>query len=182
MANRDGTNAHPVSESLTSVGPAAAAGIPWEAGQTLAAPAWSTNGKQLAFTGGAFTRRLFLVDADGTNLKELPVGPGGADNPAWSPTGKRIAYVWKVDPTNPSSDLNIGFINADGSNPVDLIHASVGFTVMWAPDESRILGYETIPTTPGAVMLGVDPNQVLPPLEMPIGDSVGNVSWQRLSY
>jgi Tol biopolymer transport system component len=65
-------------------------------------PVWSPDGNQLAFEGnGARGSQLYVVDADGTNRRQVTATPNGcpngdcteAVNPAWSPDGSRIAYV-----------------------------------------------------------------------------------------
>ncbi len=95
----------------------------------------------------------------------------------------RIAYAWKVDPTNPSSDQNIGFIDADGTNPVDLTNGCRGahgrLGAGREPDPWLRESYPAIGN--GVAMLAVDPNQALPPLEMGIGEDGGYGSWQRLA-
>lgn len=63
-------------------------------------PAWSPDGKRLAFTspcnanketyGGA---QIFIMNADGSNLEPLPTVPGGDFDPAWSADGKQLAFT-----------------------------------------------------------------------------------------
>lgn len=50
-------------------------------------PAWSPDGAQIAFNDGI--DRLFVVRADGTDLRRLGWGNG----PAWSPDGTTLAYT-----------------------------------------------------------------------------------------
>jgi len=65
-------------------------------------PVWSPDGNQLAFEGnGDRGSQLYVVDADGTNRRQVTATPDGcpngncteAVNPAWSPDGSRIAYI-----------------------------------------------------------------------------------------
>lgn len=64
-------------------------------------PDWSPDGRKIAFTSfteaqGAFDR-IFTMDADGTNKKNLK---NGVSSPAWSPNGRRIAFVSIAPPEN----------------------------------------------------------------------------------
>jgi hypothetical protein len=87
LVRSDGTGRHDI---LTNVG------------VSVTDPAWSPDGNQLAFEGnGNRGSQLWVVDADGTNLRQLTPTPDGcpngvcteAVNPAWSPDGRSIAYV-----------------------------------------------------------------------------------------
>jgi TolB protein len=84
-------------------------------------PAWSPNGKQLAFMSmrdGYIS--VFLMNADGNSLKNLtPKNAGDADSdwisraPSWSTTGREIYFM----SSRPSTglDTEIFLINADGT-------------------------------------------------------------------
>ena len=96
VMNRDGSGQHLVSP---------------DAGSTVddVQPAWSPDGTQLAFAstrGSVGGWHVWLMNADGTNLRELPGHI--TQHPAWSPDGSRIAgdaggagiFVIGVDGTN----------------------------------------------------------------------------------
>ena len=69
-----------------------------------AAPAWSPNGRQIAFEGGSGApSSVYVVNADGSGQRRLARN-GRA--PAWSPDGRTIAFF---------SDSKIYLMNADGS-------------------------------------------------------------------
>jgi dipeptidyl aminopeptidase/acylaminoacyl peptidase len=73
-------------------------------------PAWSPDGKLLAFTGNRSTpdpdatydQNIWVVAADnsdkGAHLTQVTTNPGADGSPAWSPDGKWIAYVTQLDP------------------------------------------------------------------------------------
>jgi TolB protein len=58
-------------------------------------PVWGANGKKIVFAsnrnGPANTSQIFMVDADGSNLKQLSDGPGGFTQPTISKDERFIA-------------------------------------------------------------------------------------------
>jgi len=73
-------------------------------------PAWSPDGKLLAFTSNRSTpdpdlnynSDIWVVAADnvdkGAHLTQVTTNPGADSTPSWSPDGKWIAYVTQLDP------------------------------------------------------------------------------------
>lgn len=62
-------------------------------------PVWSPNGKEIAFVSRNGKARIWLMDTDGINQRQLTDGPRQYDyNPSWSPDGKKIAYMSTDDP------------------------------------------------------------------------------------
>lgn len=82
-----------------------------------APPTWSPDGSSLLFAAAspAGDLDLFSVGADGEGLRNLTGSPGDDWDPAWSPSGKLIAFVSERD-----GDQEIYLINADGSEPRNL--------------------------------------------------------------
>ena len=94
------------------------------------APAWSPDGRKLAFFSGRNARLqgkiaggIYLMDADGTNLKELT--NGGEEFPSWSPDGRQLACSAVVGDT-----VRMGVMNADGSG---LKFLAQGHRPAWQP-------------------------------------------------
>ena len=115
------------------------------AGNVSRSPSASPNGKRIAFYVGQFelngdrTDDVFAVDRDGLNMKRLTSEPGYDGEPAWSPTGDRIAYR-RIEPGTGRADLWV--MNADGSQKMkltgDLPAIESAGAPAWSPDASRI--------------------------------------------
>lgn len=108
-------------------------------------PAWSPDGRQVAFSRskhvgpivpGSPTSELYIVDIDGTNMRQLTTN--GLNNylPAWSPDGSKIAYI--SGKTGWDSH-EVYLINVDGSGETNLTNNNVQeYGVAWSPDGSKI--------------------------------------------
>ena len=57
-------------------------------------PRVSPDGSQIAFTYGASAEppELYLMDADGSNIRQVTGGPGHARKPDWHPSGDQIVF------------------------------------------------------------------------------------------
>ena len=80
---------------------------------------------------------IYVMNADGGGRTLLTTGMLEGTNPAWSPDGKRIAFVsW-----NDEENTALFFINADGSN-VSRLTAPDGMVEhddpTWSPDGKQI--------------------------------------------
>jgi Tol biopolymer transport system component len=78
--------------------------------------AWSPNGRKLAFThGDGHDFEIFVMNPDGTGLRNLTHNERNDRQPTWSPDGKALAFS-----TNRALNYEIYVINADGTNPTRL--------------------------------------------------------------
>ncbi len=75
-------------------------------------PAWSPLGTEIAFSAVVDDRRrIYVVNADGTNLRRLvPEGDADAFVPGWSPDGRKITFQY-----SPDQQWDIYVMNADGT-------------------------------------------------------------------
>jgi len=77
---------------------------------------------------------VFVMNADGSGQRNLSRHPAHDTNPAWSPDGRKIAFVSRRDG---GQDLYV--LNADGSGLRRLTHSTYReFAPAWSPDGRKI--------------------------------------------
>lgn len=86
--------------------------------------AWSPNGQKIAFVSvpeGRSDPEIYVMDADGGNVRQLTDSPGLDVWPDWFPDGKRIAFT-----TTRDGFPNVYVMNADGTDQHALIDSVFG--------------------------------------------------------
>jgi hypothetical protein len=94
-------------------------------------PVWSPDSRRIAFSSKRDdgTWRIYLMDADGTDVTPLPTGTGDALQPAWSPDGGRIAFV-----STRTGNVDVWVVNLDGSGLLRLTtNSKLDISPTWSP-------------------------------------------------
>jgi Tol biopolymer transport system component len=101
-------------------------------------PAWSPDGKQIAFisdrSGG---RDIYIMNADGSDVRKLTDSPTFNDHFSWSPDGKKIVYLSSEDSLFNASQFMV--MNSDGSNKIGLTEKGSYMFLGWSPDGKKIV-------------------------------------------
>ena len=106
-------------------------------------PSWSPDGGSIAFAAenlgddevDYWAQHIYVIDADGSNMRRITQGQVWDSYPSWSPDGQRIAYR-----SNRDGNTEIYVMNADGSGSARLIDNADGVpsSPAWAPDGAAI--------------------------------------------
>jgi Tol biopolymer transport system component len=102
-------------------------------------PVISPDGRKIVFTVGDIdagsASPLWIVNSDGTGLKQLTFDGANDMRPTWSPDGARIAFVSTRD-----GNAEIYVMNADGTGQTNITNDPTDDdTPSWSPDGTKIL-------------------------------------------
>jgi Tol biopolymer transport system component len=128
-------------------------------------PRSSPDGQKIAFSratyiekvlgGGSiqriYTQDIYVMNADGSGLREIADDPALDSDPAWSPDGSKIAFVSNRDAPVDATYANyydIYVANADGTGePTRIINQPGNESdPNWSPDGSKLLYVSTVDT------------------------------------
>ena len=97
-------------------------------------PTWSPDGSMIAFASSrAGARQLFVMDADGSNVRQVTNLDNMGGRSTWSPDATKLAFY-----RGPFGDHNIYVINVDGSGLVQLTNGGDNLGPSWSPDGNWI--------------------------------------------
>lgn len=100
-------------------------------------PAWSRDGKRIAFQSGDFNKpSIYVMNADGSGRKRITPPKGNDRNPRFSPDGKWIAFSSYRD-----GKEGVYLINADGEQVRRVTEKGTACShPVWSPD-GKYLAY-----------------------------------------
>ncbi len=104
------------------------------------APAFSADGRFVAFSSVteplAAGRHIYVVNVDGTGLRQLTNGPSFDSNPSFSPNGKQVAF----DRHAGAGKTHVFVINVDGTGLRQLTNGSFNDSEpVYTPSGKRIV-------------------------------------------
>jgi TolB protein len=145
---RNGRIAYPTDAGISTMKPDGSDVRPLVAHPGARDPAWSPDGKKLAFAaqGAKGNWLVYVVRADGKHLRRVSRTGVHRIRPSWSPDGKRLAVLGMAPPVNGRSRADVIVLGlADRSEKkVAQAAADPGFgDAEWSPDGSAIAFTDT---------------------------------------
>ena len=101
----------------------------------IAENGYASRGTKIAFTSSNDGNKdIYVMDGDGKNQRRVTVNPADDSHPAWSPNGKKIAFVSNRN----RGYIQIWVIDADMGNPIRLTDGLWDAMPDWSPDGTKI--------------------------------------------
>jgi len=98
---------------------------------------WSPDGTLVSFVSGKGNNcdQIYVINADGSGLRQLTNNNSLKEYPTWSPDSKRLVFC---DRDRVKNSCNIFVINSDGSNLTKLTNTNDDHNPVWSPDGEHI--------------------------------------------
>jgi len=139
-------------------------------------PVWSPDGQQIAFRAGSKSysdHQLYIINADGSDLRQITHGDMTVTNPDWSPNGEWIAF---------SKSGHLALIHPDGSEERRIVERAYNRNASqprWSPDGGQIAFFNDLPQEPPEIWIvnrdGSDLQKIYA-FER-LRDDVGEMAW-----
>ena len=78
---------------------------------------WSPDGQSIVtYSGPAWNREIYIMNADGSNARQLTPSGGNSQGPSFSPDGKWVAFTAYFDKYGDDHGCEIYIIRIDGTD------------------------------------------------------------------
>ena len=102
-------------------------------------PAWSPDGRQMTFTSNRDGNpELYVMNADGTDVRRLTTHPAIDTTPAWSPQGHQIAFT-----SDRTGSPQIYVVGVDGTGLRRITFESYCDRPTWSPAPYNEIAYSS---------------------------------------
>jgi TolB protein len=97
-------------------------------------PTWSRGGTRIAFIGAvAGQHKVWVMNADGTNARQVTTDAGFDMTPTFAPDGQRIAFT-RYNTAEPVLGDDVMIVSAQGGVPTRLSLAGDQRNPAWSPE------------------------------------------------
>ena len=118
--------------------------LDWEDAQS---PQLSPDGSQVIYTrrwvdkmNDKWETTLWVMNADGSHARQL----GNGSDVKWSPDGRRIAYIYKGEPSGPQ--IWVRWMDAEGATSQVTHLTEAPSSLEWSPDGKQLAFTMAVPT------------------------------------
>lgn len=101
------------------------------------APAWSPDGRQIAFERKSTRAEIWRSAADGSRPRRVTLGSLDDEDPDWSPDGRRLVFTREVRARDGTYSF-LWVVRADGTHARRLLRMPEVSEPSWSPDGSKI--------------------------------------------